>query len=149
MNIPKGLIIFIFGGLLFSGCKEGGNFSQSVKLNQYMVEGMRLYRQHCANCHQVDGTGLAALIPPLKQSDYLQNLEESELACQIRYGLKEEIIVNGVSYNQEMPGIPQLQPLQIAEIITYVKNTWSEDGGLYSVKQAEKDLEKCGESFER
>jgi len=113
-----------------------------------MVGGMKLYRQHCANCHQVDGTGLAALIPPLKQADYLQNMEESELACQIRYGLKGEIMVNGVSYNQQMPGIPQLQPLQIAEIITYVKNTWSDDGGLYAVKQAEKDLEECGESFE-
>ena len=114
-----------------------------------MVEGMQLYRQHCANCHQVDGTGLAALIPPLNDSDYLQNMEKSSLACQIRYGLNKEIKVNGIGFNQQMPGIPQLQPLEIAEIVTYVKNTWSEDGGLYPVKQAEQDLEKCQETVSR
>ena len=143
MNIPKSLRVLTFLGFFFSGCTGEGKFKDSVKLNQYMVEGMQLYRQHCANCHQVDGSGLAALIPPLKQSDYLQKMEKSQLSCQIRYGLNKEIIVNGVSFNQQMPGIPQLQPLEIAEIVTYVKNTWSEDGGLYSVKQAEQDLQKC------
>ena len=143
MSIPKSVVLSDLVGLFICACTGEGKFKDSVKLNQYMVEGMQLYRQHCANCHQVDGTGLAALIPPLKQSDYLQKMDKSELACQIRYGLNKEILVNGVSFNQQMPGIPQLQPLQIAEIVTYVKNTWSDDGGLYSVKQAEQDLEKC------
>jgi cytochrome c551 len=142
MNTNRSRIILIYLGLLFSGC-SGGSLKESVKLNQYIVEGMQLYRQHCANCHQVEGTGLARLIPPLNQSDYLQNMDQAELACQIRYGLSKEIVVNEISYNQVMPGIPKLRPLEIAEIVTYVKNTWSLDGGLYGVKQAEKDLVKC------
>ena len=108
-----------------------------------MVAGMQIYRQHCANCHQVDGTGLARLIPPLKDSDYLHNLEPAVLACQIRYGLENEIVVNGISFNEKMPGIPTLTPLEIAEIITYVNNTWGDQPGLYDVKRTEKALNNC------
>jgi len=104
---------------------------------------MQLYRQHCANCHQVDGTGLARLIPPLKGSDYLEKLDPAELACQIRYGLEKEIEVNGIKFNEKMPGIPKLTPLEIAEIITYVNNTWGDQPGLYDVKSTERALNAC------
>ncbi len=124
------------------GC-NGENHQNLIRLNQYMVEGMMLYRKHCVNCHQVDGKGLAKLIPPLSSSDYLKKLSNASLACQIRFGLKDSIVVNGTAYKQAMPGIPKLTPIEIAEIVTYVNNTWGAETGLYSVKQVVVDLGNC------
>lgn len=143
MNISKFpftflLIIFLFS--VITGCERA---KKTAKRNQYIVQGMQLYRQHCANCHQVDGTGLARLIPPLKDSDYLKEMGPGVLACQIKYGLEGEIVVNGITFNQAMPGIPDLTPLEIAEIVTYVKNTWGGENELFDVKQTERALEEC------
>lgn len=143
MNINRRLTTAILACFFLAGCNGKGSLKDAAKLNQYMVAGMQLYRQHCANCHQVDGTGLARLIPPLKDSDYLQKLDPSELTCQIRYGLEKEIQVNGVMFNEKMPGIPKLAPLEIAEIITYVNNTWGDQPGLYDVKSTERALNVC------
>jgi mono/diheme cytochrome c family protein len=143
MSTSKGLITGILACLILVSCNGNRSLKEAAKLNQYMVAGMQLYRQHCANCHQVDGTGLARLIPPLKGSDYLESLNPADLACQIRYGLEKEIEVNGIKFNEKMPGIPKLTPLEIAEIITYVKNTWGDQPGLYDVKSTERALNGC------
>ena len=52
-------------------------------------------------------------------------------------------MVNDVQFNLEMPGLPDLTPLEIAEIVTYVNNTWGDQKGLYDVKAAEKALRSC------
>jgi mono/diheme cytochrome c family protein len=93
------------------------------KFRQYMVEGERLYIQHCSNCHQRDGKGLRRVYPPLAGSDYLQN-NLSSVICSMKYGLQGEINVQGVKYNQAMPGVPSLTELELAEIATYIYNSW-------------------------
>ncbi len=146
MNITKSIIaqiLLAFLLFLVQGCTNSGSPKNPVKLKQYMVEGLNLYRQHCANCHQVDGRGLAKLVPPLKDADYLKSLKSEEFACQIKYGLDGEIKVNGILFNQPMLGNPLLTPLEIAEIITYVNNTWGREDGIFEVKNAEKALNIC------
>lgn len=137
------LLFFTALALLLMACGSSEKRRNSVKLSQYMVAGMTLYQQHCANCHQVDGKGLAKLVPPLHQSDYLKSLKSNDMACQIRYGLSDTIYVNGEMYHQPMPSNPRLTPLEIAEIVTYVKNKWGSEPGLYEVKKAEKALQNC------
>lgn len=129
--------------MVLVGCISSGNQANEMRLNQYMVEGMVVYRNHCANCHQLDGTGLAKVIPPLKDADFLKSLKPSQLACYIRSGLQDSIVVNGVLYYQPMPANTSLTALEIAEVVTYVDNTWGKKSGLYGVKQAQKDLDQC------
>ena len=113
-----------------------------VRLEQYTVQGMSLYTKHCAQCHQSNGEGLAALYPPLKNADYL--LEDlPRAACTIKNGLVKSIKVNGVTYNQMMPGLTQLTPLEVAEILTYITNSWGNAKGLTEVKEVEKWLQEC------
>ena len=113
-----------------------------IRLEQYTIQGMSLYTKHCSACHQDSGEGLASLYPPLKGSDYL--LEDiPRAACIIKNGLVESIKVNGKPFNQMMPGIPQLTPLEIAEILTYVTNSWGNEAGLTGVKEVEKWLKEC------
>ena len=142
-GLQNRLLFFTALALLFLACGSSEKRRNSVKLSQYMVAGRSLYQQHCSNCHQDDGKGLAKLVPPLHQSDYLKALKEDDLACQIKYGLSGTIYVNGEMYRQPMPSNPRLTPLEIAEIVTYVRNTWGNEPGLYEVKKAEKAIQNC------
>lgn len=114
---------------------------ENLRFNQYKVKGMQLYQQHCVACHQPNGEGLAALYPPLKNSDYL--LEDlARAACVIKNGQVEQIVVNGQTYSQMMPPV-EVSPLEIAEIITYITNEWGNEKGLTGVKEVEKWLQEC------
>ncbi len=135
-------VVIFLGACSGQAKKDEGSHKDNVKLEQYMVEGQRLYMQHCSNCHQANGEGLAQLFPPLAGSDYLKENFERSL-CSMKYGLDGEITVNGVTYNQKMPGVPNLTPLEIAEISTYIYNSWGNDRGLIDVKKAEEVLKNC------
>ena len=114
-----------------------------IRLKQYQVQGSKIYATYCANCHQQDGKELASLYPPLAGSDYLME-DISRAACIIKNGQAKEIVVNGVTYNQMMPGNP-ITNLEIAEVLTYIGNAWGNDAGLIGVKDVNKWIEECEE----
>lgn len=112
------------------------------KFNQYMVEGERLYLTHCSNCHQRDGNGLRRVYPPLAGSDYLEKNFRSVI-CGMKYGIQGEIVVGGVMYNQAMPGVPSLTELELAEIATYLYNSWGAQHGLIETRRIGPLLDSC------
>ena len=123
--------------------KESGVSNLSGKGLQYFTNGKKLYTAYCSNCHTAQGTGLGRLIPPLAQSDYLLD-DLKRAAVIIKYGQKGPIVVNDVAYNQPMPANPKLTHLEIAEIITYITNSWgnsAEAMTIESVKEALKSSE--------
>jgi mono/diheme cytochrome c family protein len=89
-----------------------------------------------------DGKGLQGIIPPLAGADYLSG-SRSELACIIRYGQKGEIVVNGKSYNQIMTGIPELNEVEIANVLNYVFNEWGNKEPFISPDEVKIQLENC------
>lgn len=118
---------------------------KSAKFKQYYAQGEKLYLKHCSNCHQPDGTGLGRLYPPLHVSDFMeQNLEE--VICLIRYGKSGELIVNGKQYNLPMPGVEYLSDLEVAEIATYIYNTWSHERGIIEVINVSDIMNDCASS---
>ncbi|MBX2897655.1 MAG: cytochrome c [Cyclobacteriaceae bacterium] len=128
--------------LLAVACVPG---QRNVKFQQYYAEGEVLYQQHCANCHQADGSGLGKLYPPLAKSDFLLNDTEA-VVCLIKYGVAGEMNVNGVIYNKPMPGIPTLTDLEIAEIATYIFNSWGNSRQMVEVNQVSPILEACSKA---
>ncbi|MBX2911182.1 MAG: cytochrome c [Cyclobacteriaceae bacterium] len=126
-----------------AGCNPRNKSGQSVKFQQYFVEGEQLYISHCSNCHQKSGKGLGLLYPPLDQSDFMGQ-HFAEVVCLIKNGKNGEIAVNGKTYNQPMPGIPTLTNLEIAEIATYIYNSWTHERGIIDVKETTKILQECG-----
>ncbi len=113
-----------------------------IRLKQYLAEGKRLYNLHCANCHQADGTGLARLYPPLKDSKYLISNREKSI-CGMRFGQNGEIIVNGISFNQEMPENIQLTDLDIAEIATYVYTEFADTVQIITLNEVRSIMASC------
>lgn len=138
-NIITGAFL-IWLGVAGLSCTDN---PEKIKHDQYFAEGSQLYSQHCSNCHQSDGSGVANLYPPLAGADYLKNTDN--LACIIRYGLQGEIQVNGKSYHQPMPANPALKSIEIAEIITFITNEWGGSQQMTTIKQVEQALKTCKE----
>ncbi len=138
---------FIFLALLISACSSNSSSvdRSSVKFQQYYVRGEVLYVKHCSNCHQKNGTGLGQVYPPLKQSDYMdQNL--TQVLCLMKHGSKGNLTVNGKTFVQAMPGVSSLTDLEIAEIATYIYNSWENEHGIVDVTEASKALSNCATS---
>lgn len=63
-------------------------------------------------------------------------------------GKKGSLIVNGVEYNQPMPSVPTLTDLEVAEIATYIYNTWTHQRGIVEVKEVSDILANCSDQRE-
>ena len=146
ISIAFGLLLLALCFQYCSDKKSDSNISSasSVKQQQYYVHGEQLYIKHCSNCHQKNGTGLGLLYPPLAKSDYVDTNFESVI-CLMRYGIEGELIVNGKSFNKAMPGIPSLSDLEIAEIATYLYNTWEHQRDSIELQDVSRILDNCKE----
>jgi len=117
----------------------GINEIKDLKTKQYAIQGQQLYLQYCSNCHQEDGSGLARLIPPLKGADYMLT-DIGRTIRLIKHGITGEILVNGITYNQPMPGNQHLTSIEIAQISTYIYNVWGNQKGLIGTEQVKDAL---------
>lgn len=128
--LPGVLLMACSGNSTGSGVPDG-----STKLKQYYIAGEGLYVQHCSNCHRVDGKGLGLLYPPVDTSDYM-NEHFADVLYLMRYGKAGALVVNGKHFNKIMPGNAALTNLEVAEIATYLYNTWGRSRGLVDVREA-------------
>lgn len=144
--MKKAIFVFTFGLFCLHSCNPKSSNPENTlatisdtKVLQYAIEGKALYEANCANCHQKNGKGLGKLIPPIFQSDYF--LEDIPRTAKIiKHGQKGEITVNGVVYNQEMPGNPKLTNIEIAHIMTYLYNIWGSEKGVIDAPMVEEYL---------
>ncbi len=93
--------------------------------------GKALFAGTCATCHQPDGRGIAGVFPPLAKSDYIAS-DPKRMASVILHGLQGPVKVNGTDYNSIMPPMTQLTDDEVANISTYVLNSWGNPGGKIS-----------------
>ena len=105
-------------------------------------QGAELYAIHCQSCHMENGEGLRGVIPPLAQADYLQ-INRASLACLIRYGAENPMVVNGITYQQAMPGNEQLTETDIANVLNYVLKSWGNTEKPLSLQEVQEQLEAC------
>ena len=100
----------------------------------HAADGAALYAQHCATCHQADGSGTVGLAPPLK-GEHWQRLgaDRSYLAQVITHGLSGLIVVNGQRFVGSMPAFAgQLNDEQLAAIATHLLSLQERPGPAYS-----------------
>lgn len=138
----QSLALLSFFILAFSCTGSSEKRREDIKLQQYMITGKEIYLTRCSMCHQPEGEGLAKLYPPVNRSDYMENHLE-EVICIIKYGRKEPLMVNGILYTQPMPGVPALTNLEIAQVATYIYNSWKHDRGIIDVKEVDRIMRQC------
>jgi len=138
VNGQWSIVLFLLVSFIFLSCS-----TKSAKFQQYYAQGQALYEKNCSNCHQKNGKGLGLVYPPLASSDYFEKNFNASL-CLMKYGKQGDIIVNGKSFNKLMPGVPSLTELEIAEIATYIKNSWGSQNGIVEINQVTSALNECG-----
>jgi mono/diheme cytochrome c family protein len=131
-----GCVIFLVIGMLVS-CES----DEQIEYNRYYSLGNALYQSHCQNCHGAQGEGLGGLIPPLTDSLFFKTKKEN-LACLIKNGMKGNIKVNNKLYDGEMLPV-DLTPLEIAEVLTYINNSFGNKSGIITGASAEAALKAC------
>ena len=115
--------------------------SDQAKFEKYMILGKDVYNSKCSNCHQLDGNGLHGLIPPLATADYLKN-NQASIPCLLKHGSKDSLIVNGRTYPPQMPA-HDISNLELAEVITYINNSWNNEYGFMPVRKVDTILREC------
>ena len=103
--------------------------------------GQALYTTHCIACHGPEGKGVVGAFPPLDGSAWAV----SEASVPIRivlHGLQGPIVVAGEKYNAIMPGIPTLTDQEVSDVLTYVRQSWSNDGSPVRVEKVKEQRAK-------
>ncbi len=106
-----------------------------ITVEQQIAAGKALFAGTCSTCHQADGRGLAGVFPPLERSDWIAK-DRNRVATVILQGLSGKITVNGQDYDSVMPPMNQLTDDEVANISTYVLNSWGNPGGRFTKAEA-------------
>ena len=88
------------------------------KLDELVARGEKVYAANCAACHRADGKGAG----PIKALDGSAIVMDTDHAKQIG------VLLNGAA-NGAMPAWRSLSDTEIAAVITYTKNNWSNKTG--------------------
>ena len=89
-----------------------------------MVAGSALYRDTCAGCHKLDGSGVPYLFPNLAASAAVASREPTSILQVVLNGTRTV----GTPEEPTAPGMPsygwQLDDEEVAAVATFVRNSW-------------------------
>jgi len=109
----------------------------TLTVQDQIKAGEQLFTGTCSVCHQATGAGIPGVFPPLAKSDYLAADTHRAIGIPLR-GLTGKITVNGTEYNSVMPPMSQLNDDEVANILTFVLNSWGNPGGSVSTDDVKK-----------
>jgi nitrite reductase (NO-forming) len=117
-----------------------------LTLDEQVKAGEQLFTGTCSVCHQSNGAGLPGVFPPLAKSDFLAADLKRAIGIAL-HGLTGKVVVNGSEFNSVMPPMTQLTDDEIANILTYVANSWGNPGGRVSAEEVrQRRVEKAAET---
>jgi nitrite reductase (NO-forming) len=108
------------------------NAAGTLSKEDQIAAGKQLFTGTCSVCHQASGEGLPGVFPPLAKSDFLAGLGKDELIGIPLHGHTGKVTVNGKEYDSVMPPMSQLTDDEVANILTFVLNSWGNPGGQIS-----------------
>jgi len=108
--------------------------ANAVTLDQRISNGEKVFTANCAACHQANGKGLPGAFPPLAGSDYFAS-DPIKAVHAVLNGLSGPITVNGTDYNAVMPNLAYLSNSDVADVVTFVINSFGNKGGGINVAQ--------------
>jgi len=111
---------------------------------QGLEEGRALFLFNCSPCHQATGVGMKGVFPPLAGSDFISGNSRETVLATVLSGRTGKLVVNGVEYNNVMPAMSHLRDEQIAQILSFVYNSWENPGGMIAAHEVAAARERLG-----
>jgi mono/diheme cytochrome c family protein len=116
--------VFTLLGIIISIALVAQSKKSSSNIKASLERGKIAFEQYCLACHQADGSGVQRLNPPLIQTKWVLG-EKPTLINVVLKGLDEEIEVEGETYANTMPPLTHLTDQEIADVLTYVRNSFT------------------------
>lgn len=91
-----------------------------------------------------DGSGLAALIPPLNNSKLLGS---PAVACVLKNGIRDTIFKDGTFLVREMPSFASLSTTEVTNIINYINHSWSLQFKEITILEIQATLDTCKQVY--
>ncbi|KJC62085.1 alcohol dehydrogenase [Bradyrhizobium sp. LTSPM299] len=88
-----------------------------------MSDGERIYRGACVACHELDGSGAPRIYPPLPGNANLQSANPASTLRIILDGA-QTVTTPRAPNAGSMPSYPKLTDQEIADVATYIRNSW-------------------------
>lgn len=108
--------------------KPVGAFSKS-SLQTSIARGKTVYGTYCLACHQADGSGVPNMNPPLVKTSWVLG-SKTVLVQQVLKGSANKVEIDGEKFHGAMPAQAQLTDEQIADVLTYVRNSFGNKASL-------------------
>ena len=99
-----------------------------------MKRGAAVYARTCIACHQPTGMGLPPVFPPIANAPIVVGNPELPIKF-ILQGLMGPITVGGTTYNSMMPPVAGVSDGDIADVLTYVRQSFGNQGNPVSADQ--------------
>jgi nitrite reductase (NO-forming) len=114
--------------------KAKSESSSGETLEARMSRGKAVFMGTCSTCHQLSGQGLPSVFPPLAKSDFLM-ADPTRSIHIVLTGLSGEVVVNGREYNNVMPSLAHFTDHEIADVLTFVRNSFGNQGAPIAPEQ--------------
>ena len=135
------LTLLVDGGLSLQAqhrpaakAKPAAKAAADPALKVSITRGAVVYKNVCLTCHQADGYGVPNLNPPLIKTTYVLG-DKAKLAHIVLAGLQEPVEINGDEYRQHMPAQVYLTDQQVADVLTYVRNSFGNKASAVQVAE--------------
>ncbi len=116
----------------YSGKTKKAPVEREFAIDEKIHErGKAVYAITCIACHGPDGLGVEGAFPPLKDSGWLTGDPETPAKIVLR-GLQGPVKVKGKQLNSMMPPLTNLDDQQIADVLTFVRQSWTNDAAPVS-----------------
>jgi mono/diheme cytochrome c family protein len=113
--------------------KKRGGFS----LAKSVARGKLVYTQNCLSCHQDNGGGVPTMNPPLIKTTYVLG-DKTKLIGIVLKGFNDDVDINGSTYSNSMPPHDYLKDQEIADVLTYVRNSFSNKASAVTLAEVKK-----------
>lgn len=143
-------ILFLLLVVLFSACGGRNQNSQQQTETQTIAPettvkssemanhpGKKVYDSVCLACHMADGSGVPGMHPPLIETEWVNGDKERLIEITLN-GMSGKIEVNGETYNSIMPPHSHLSDKQIADVLTYVRQSFGNNASEITVEEVQK-----------
>jgi len=142
MDLKKALILTFIGLVAFTGLQAQTKKHKPAKkanavavaLKASMDAGSKVFMEYCVTCHQADGMGVPNMNPPLAKTIYVTG-DKTRLIKIVLNGFNDDVDINGERYSNTMASHDFLQDKEIADVLTYVRNSFGNKASAVSAAQ--------------
>ena len=101
-----------------------------------IARGKKVYDKVCLSCHMIDGGGVPHLNPPLIQTSYVLG-DKKKIIQIVLHGMNDRIAIDDDYYSNNMAPHKDLTNQQIADVLTYIRNSFGNKASAVTVKEVQ------------